>query len=187
MKETFFNELVNKRLSVRKYIDKPIDDDSIKLCLEAARLAPSACNSQPWRFVVVNDKTKKDELCDKAFSGIYSINSFAKGAPVIIAVVSEKSTFLARIGGQFRGTQYLLIDIGISCEHLVLQAAELGIGSCFLGWFNERAVKKALNIPGHKKVDLLISLGYYEGIDRPKSRNALNDIYSYNKYRWSQR
>lgn len=177
-----FLELVNKRISARKYKDLPVNKNSIELCLEAARLAPSACNSQPWKFIVIDDKKLKDELCEKAFSGIYNMNSFAKSAPVIIAVVSEKSTFLARIGGQFRGTQYYLIDIGIACEHLVLQATELGIGSCLLGWFDEKAVKRLLSIPKQKKVDLLISLGYYEDIEKEKIRRPLCDISSYNKY-----
>ena len=182
MEETPFNTLAAKRISVRKYKDTPIDKEKISLCIEAARLAPSACNSQPWKFVVVDDKPLKDELCDKAFSGIYKMNTFARNAPVIVAVVSERSTFFAKIGGYFRGTSYYLIDIGIASEHLVLQAAELGIGSCMLGWFNEKAVKKLLNIPRDKKVDLLISLGYYENKDKKKIRRELSEISSYNKY-----
>jgi len=182
MKGAPFNKLVNKRISVREYKDLPIDDDSIRLCLEAARLAPSACNSQPWRFIVVNDKDLKDRLCDRAFSGIYGMNAFAKGAPVIIAVVSERAKFIAKIGGHFRGTSYYLIDIGIACEHLVLQAAELGIGTCMLGWFNEKAAKEILGIPRPKKVDLLISLGYYKETQKERARRTLSEISGYNKY-----
>ena len=110
------------------------------------------------------------------------MNAFAKGAPVIIAVVSERATFLANIGGRFRGTSYYLIDIGIACEHLVLQAAELGIGTCMLGWFNEKAVKETLGIPRQKKVDLLISLGYYQESQKERSRRPLSEISGYNKY-----
>ena len=109
-----FIDLVRKRISVRKYTDKEIPAKDLELCLEAARLAPSACNSQPWKFVVVDDKRLKDALCDKAFSGLYSMNTFARSAPVIIAVVSEKSAFFAKLGGQFRGTSYCLIDIGMA-------------------------------------------------------------------------
>lgn len=183
MKKTFFCELAKKRTSVRKYIERPVDKDLIETCLEAARLAPSACNSQPWKFIVVDDRVLKDRLCDEAFSGIYSMNKFAKTAPVIIAAVSRKGTFMARIGGQFRGTQYCLIDIGIACEHLALQATELGIGSCMLGWFNEKAVKKLLNIPKDEKIDLLVSMGHYEDTGREKTRNPLEDIVSYNRYK----
>jgi nitroreductase len=77
----------------------------------------------------------KQNLCDVAFSGVYAINSFCKKASVIVVIVSEKSNFLARIGGMFRGTQYYLIDIGIAGEHLVLQAEGLGLGTCWRGIF----------------------------------------------------
>ena len=182
MDKSPFLELVNKRSSVRKYIGREIKKEDVERCIEAARLAPSACNSQPWKFIIVDDKDLKDRLCEGAFSGIYKMNSFAKGAPVIIAVVSEKSSFFARIGGQFRGTHYYLIDVGIACEHLALAAAESRIGSCMIGWFNERAVKKILNIPWRKKVDLLISLGYPDGEPREKNRKSIGEIRSYNAY-----
>lgn len=125
-------ELLKQRKSVRKFLDRPVEREKIMMCLEAARVAPSACNSQPWRFIVVDDRELKNKLCDVAFSGIYSINSFCKTAPVIVVVISEKSKFLARIGGMFRGTKYYLIDIGIACEHFVLQAEELGLGTLSL-------------------------------------------------------
>ena len=140
-------DLVRHRKSVRNFLDRPVEREKIMMCLEAARLAPSACNSQPWRFIVVDDGQLKNRLCQAAFGGIYSINSFCKMAPVIVAVISEKGKFLARIGSMFRGTKFYLIDIGIACEHFVLQAEELGLGTCWIGWFNERAVKSVLNIP----------------------------------------
>ncbi|MEE8360276.1 MAG: nitroreductase family protein [Candidatus Omnitrophota bacterium] len=182
MINSFFKDLAQKRISVRRYKDTPIEADKIGLCLEAARLAPSACNSQPWKFIVVDDKTIKDELCNKAFSGIYNMNVFAKSAPVIIAVVSEKGTFFARVGGKIRNTNYYLIDIGIASEHFVLQAAELGLGTCMLGWFNERSVKRLLKVPRREKVDLLISIGYYNNTKKEKNRKSLGEIGSYNKY-----
>jgi len=177
-------DLVKDRKSVRDFLDRPVEREKIMTCLEAARAAPSACNSQPWRFVVVDDSQLKDRLCDAAFSGMYSINSFCKGAPVIVVVISEKSRFLARIGEVFRGTKYYLIDIGIACEHFVLQAEDLGLGTCWIGWFNERAVKSTLNIPQRKKIDILIALGYY---DRKKlgsehTREPIDKIASFNSY-----
>ncbi len=155
-----FLELCKKRYSLRKYSNKVVPEDVLERIIEAARLAPSACNSQPWHFVVVRDSTKKAMLCEEAFSGIYSMNKFAKEAPVIIVVITEKMKFAAALGGMLRGTQYSLIDIGIACEHLILQAAQEGVGSCMLGWFDENAVKKILGLPKNVKIDLLISLGY---------------------------
>ncbi len=177
-------DLLKYRKSVRDFLDRPVEREKITMCLEAARLAPSACNSQPWRFIVVDDRQLKGKLCDAAFSGIYSINSFCKMAPVIVVVISEKSKFLARIGGMFRGTKYYLIDIGIAGEHFVLQAEDLGLGTCWIGWFNERAVKSILNVPQYKKIDILIALGYYdrEKIRSKHSREPIDKIASFNSY-----
>jgi nitroreductase len=177
-------DLVQHRRSIRDFLDLPVERQKIITCLEAARLAPSAGNSQPWKFIVVDDRQIKNKICDAAFSGIYSLNSFCKMAPVIVAVVSEKSRFLAQIGGMFRGTKYYLIDIGIAIEHFVLQAEELGLGTCWIGWFNERVVKPILDIPPNKKLDILIALGYYD-IARVRSehgREPMDKIASFNSY-----
>ncbi len=177
-------DLLRHRKSVRDFLDKPVEREKIMICLEAARVAPSACNSQPWKFIIVDDRELKNKLCDRAFSGIYSINSFCKTAPVVVAVVSEKSKFLARIGGMFRGTKYHLIDIGIACEHFVLEAEDLGLGTCWIGWFNEEAVKSMLNVPRSKKIDILIALGYYdrEKLGSEHGREPMDKIASFNSY-----
>ena len=176
--------LIKHRKSVRDFLDRPVEREKIMMCLEAARLAPSACNSQPWKFIVVDDRQLKNELCDAAFSGIYSMNSFCKMAPVIVVVISEKSRFLARIGEMFRGTKYHLIDIGIAGEHFVLQAEDLGLGTCWIGWFNEQAIKSILNIPRHKRIDILIALGYYdnERVRSEHGRESIDEIASFNSY-----
>ena len=177
-------DLIRHRKSVRDFLDRPVEREKIMMCLEAARLAPSACNSQPWKFIVVDDRQLKNKLCKAAFSGIYSINAFCKMAPVIVVVISEKSKFIARIGGMFRGTKYYLIDIGIACEHFILQAEDLDLGTCWIGWFNEEAVKSILNIPRHKKIDILIALGYYdrEKLGSEHGREPIDKIASFNSY-----
>ena len=177
-------DLLKQRKSVRDFRDRPVEREKIMMCLEAVRLAPSASNSQPWKFIVVDDRQLKNKLCDAAFGGIYSTNSFCKMAPVVVVVISEKSKFLARIGGMFRGTKYCLIDIGIAGEHFVLQAEELGLGTCWIGWFNERTVKSMLNIPQHKKIDILLALGYYdrEEVRSEHSREPIDKTASFNSY-----
>lgn len=177
-------DLLRHRKSVRDFLDRPVEREKVMMCLEAARLAPSAGNSQPWKFIVVDDKELKKTLCSAAFSGVYSINSFCKMAPVIVVVVSEKSKFLARIGGMFRDTKYYLIDIGIAIEHFVLQAEDLGLGTCWIGWFNEKMAKSILNIPQHKKIDILIALGYYDikKLGPAHNREPLEKIASFNSY-----
>lgn len=174
-----FLELVNKRYSVRDYLDTPVEPEKIKLCLEAARLAPSACNSQPWNFIVVNDQKLKNNLCDKIFSGIYKTNSFAIKAPVIVAVVSERGNFIAKVGSMLRDTKYYLIDIGIAVEHFVLQAAELGLGTCWIGWFNEKEAKKVLSVPVDKKIDIIIAVGYPAKSQSERKRKSLEKIYKF--------
>jgi nitroreductase len=91
---------------------------------------------------------------------------------------------MARIGGMFRGTEFHLIDVGIACEHFVLQATDLGLGTCFIGWFDEGAVKAVLNVPQQKKIDILIALGYYDPakISSGHDREPLDKIASFNSY-----
>jgi nitroreductase len=175
-----FLELAAKRESTRHYAPTPVPREALERCLEAARLAPSACNSQPWHFVVVDSEPLRGRLAREAFSGLYSMNRFAEEAPALIVVVTDRSTYIARLGGQFRGMQYSLVDIGIAGEHLALQAAEEGLGTCWLGWFNEKAVKRTLGLPRGARVDILISLGYpAEPGVRGKQRKTLDEIREY--------
>ena len=177
-----FLELVARRQSARKYQPgRRIPREVLDRCLEAARLAPSACNSQPWSFVVVDDPDQVRVLAEAACGHApYGMNKFAVEASALVAVVTEKMKLAARLGAQFRGVQYSLVDLGIAGEHLALQAAEDGIASCWLGWFDERAVKQALGIPRGKKVDLLFCLGYpADETVRPKHRKPLDEIRRY--------
>lgn len=176
-----FLELTRKRRSVRRYTSGPVPREIVDRCVEAARLAPSACNAQPWSFIVVDDPELKNKLAAQAFSGIYSINSFAKDAVVLVVVVRERSSYAAKLAGCLRGIQYSLIDIGIACEHLVLQAEEECVGTCWIGWFNERAVKKVLCLPAKTKIDVIISMGYPEDTTRAeKQRKSLDQIRRFN-------
>jgi len=176
-----FLELVKKRTSVRQYGSQSVSREILDRCLEAARLAPSACNSQPWSFIVVDDPELKAKVAEAAFSGMYSMNAFAKAAPVLVVVVRESSTKMATIGGLMRGTQYNLVDVGIVCEHFALQAAEDGVGTCWLGWFNERAVKNILGVPRHQKAEIILSMGYAaDARDREQKRKPKNEMSRYN-------
>ena len=174
-----FSELVGKRQSDRKYKNQPVDRELIVKCLEAARLAPSACNSQPWKFVVV-DKPELVKEMAVAASGM-GMNKWAKEAPVIVAVTLEKMNFTARIGSVIKDKEYSLLDVGIAVEHFCLQAAELELGTCIMGWFDEKKVKKLLGI-SNRRVPLLISLGYPDSNTRFKSRKSLDEMSSWNKY-----
>ena len=156
-----FMELVRQRSSVRSYDEgRAVKREDIASCLEAARLAPSACNSQPWQFIVVDSPDVRADLYKAMTGGIYGMNSFIKSAPVLVVVVTDAVKWFLKMGNAVRDTKMYLIDIGIACEHFILRAAELGIGTCWLGWFNESAVKKVLGIPKTKRVHIIISMGY---------------------------
>ncbi len=175
-----FSKLIQNRHSVRSYDGRPVSRELIDRCLEAARLAPSACNSQPWTFIVVDDRLTIDRIAEKACSGIYRLNRFIRTAPVLIVAVTENSKYIARLGGKIRDVRYNLIDIGIAGDHLALQAQELGLGTCWLGWFNEEGVKKVLGLPEKTQVDILFSLGYPDDSPLPKKkRRNLDDIRYY--------
>ena len=188
-----FGELVNKRYSCRKYKDKPVEREKIDRCLQSARLAPSACNAQPWKFVVLDEKEKREEVADAAASGAYSFSKFIKKAPVLILVLADKGSFMSKAGSFVRNTRFYLMDIGIACEHIVLQATEENLGTCYVGWINAKKVREILNIPKKMEIPLIIAMGYpeksYKGEDpirrRAKSekRKPLDDIVYYNEYK----
>ena len=176
-----FYELVKKRASCRKYLPDKVERGKIERCIDAARLSPSACNSQPWNFVVVDSPEVLAKVSAAAVSGAYVITRFIKKAPVLIVVTVDKGSLLSKFGGFVRDTKFFLIDIGIACDHLVLQATELGLGTCFIGWFNEKGVKKELGIPDALDIPLIISMGYPDE-SRPsgeKRRKPLSDIMKY--------
>jgi nitroreductase len=155
-----FIDLVRSRRSIRRFLPRPVEKEKILACLEAARLAPSAQNAQPWRFVVVDDPALKDTLCREAFTGIYSTSRFAAQAPVVVVVLARKAFVAHRLGRQIQKTAFHLIDIGIAGEHFILQAEELGLGTCWMGWFSYRKARKALQIPRKYKIIALIPVGY---------------------------
>jgi nitroreductase len=180
-----FSELILKRQSVRKYSDKTIDIADIQTCIDAARLAPSASNSQPWYFVVANKPDLKNKVAEAAVTKGIPINKFAFQAPVIVALIVETPKPITRFAAWLKKRDFPWIDIGIAAEHFCLQAAELGLGTCMMGWFDEKQVKKVLNIPNSKRVGLLITLGY-PADDYPlrqKIRKPMEQISSFNKYK----
>lgn len=185
-----FIELVQKRYSCRKFREKPVEREKVLKCIESARLAPSACNSQPWKFVVIDEPELKNKIARAATSGIYGIiNKFLPTAPCIILVLAEREKFIAQAGAYVMKTDYYLIDIGIACEHLVLQATELGLSTCYIGYFNEKEIRKILNIPKKYKIVLLIAIGYADEkeeekkLKNPKNRKKIEEILFFNEFR----
>ncbi len=180
--QTFFHELVKNRRSIRRYLEKPVERDKIQACLEAARLAPSAENVQPWRFLVVDDPGIKERFAAEAFSGIYHFSRFAAKAPVLVVVLARLDLIANRLGKQIQGVAFYLIDIGIAGEHLVLQAEELGLGTCWIGWFNQRKTRKYFRIPRKYKIVCLLAVGYPASRPtRERKRRPLDEMAWFNR------
>jgi nitroreductase len=178
-----FLDMVRHRQSVRAYSAEPLKRECLERCLEAARLAPSACNAQPWKFIVVDNNELKNALADATQDRFIPMNHFTKQAPVHIVVVREKANLTSNLGQIIKNKEYPLIDIGIAVEHLCLQAIEEGLGTCIIGWFNEKKVKKLLGIPSNKRAELIITIGH-PAVDeiREKRRKTLEEISAFNKY-----
>lgn len=181
MSSNDFLNLVLSRQSDRAFDkQRTVETEKLERILEAARLAPSACNAQPWRFVVVTDPTLLEKV-GKAASGL-GMNKFAKDAPVHILIIEESANFTSFLGGKVKDKHFPLIDIGISAAHLVLAAESEGLGSCILGWFDEKEIKQIVGIPSSKRLLLDVIVGYPLKGKKTKSRKDKEKVVSYNKY-----
>jgi nitroreductase len=180
-----FSELVRIRQSVRSYQERPVEPEKLQAIVESVRVAPSASNAQPWTLIVVDEPQLKDKVARATFSSTISFNRFAPEAPVIAVLTVERTKAITQIGGWLKQRDFSLIDIGIAAEHFCLQAADLGLGTCMIGWFDEKVIKQLLNIPRSTRVALLITLGYaVEGYPlRTKKRKDTNEMSRRNTYR----
>jgi nitroreductase len=174
--------LIINRQSDRKYSNKPVDKEKLERIIEAGRMAPSACNAQPWKFIVVTDPGLVAKIADAASAKLIGMNTFVAQAPVQIVVVREKPNFSSKVGATIKNKDYSLIDIGIATENICLQAQAEGLGSCIIGWFDENALKKLLDIPKSKRVELIITIGYSLSEHREKRRKPPEETVSFNRY-----
>jgi nitroreductase len=173
--------LILSRRSIRRFLPDPVDRAKIVSCLEAARLAPSAENAQPWRFVVVDDPALKEKLAAGAFSGIYGMTRFAARAPILVVVLAAPNRLTHGLARHLQGIQFYFVDIGIAGEHFVLRAEEEGLATCWIGWFNVRRVRKVLGIPRTLKVVALFPVGYAASRPpRETKRKSLDEIAGWN-------
>lgn len=175
-----FLDLCRNRQSCRSYDPhRPVPRDAIDRCLDAARLAPSACNSQPWTFIIVDRPELRRRVAEAAFGGMYAMNRFAMDAPALVVIVTERSKAAAQMGAWLRRVPYNRIDIGIAGEHFCLQAAEEGLGTCWLGWFNAPAVRRALGLPRGVRLDVMLSVGWPGQPPREKIRKPVEAMSRY--------
>jgi len=180
-----FLDLLKRRQSVRRYVlERKIEDEKLERIISSGHLAPSASNSQPWTFIVVDNPELVYKVAKATRGTLIGINKFVTQSPLLIVMVVEKPKITTQIGGAIKGKDYPLIDIGIAAEHMCLQAEEDGIGSCMLGWFDEERIKELLKIPKKKFIGLVISFGYApeDYALRKKIRKPLSEIVRRNSY-----
>jgi len=169
-----FYEVIKERKSVRKYKPDPIPDDVLNRILEAGRIAPSAKNIQPWHFIVIQNPEIK-EMVAEACRG----QRFMAEAPVIICGCALEDIAWGRMGGYMSS---FAVDLAIAMEHMILAATNEGLGTCWVGAFVEKDVKKILKIPDNVRVVALTPVGYPAEVPRDRGRKLLKDIVSYDKY-----
>jgi len=165
-------EAIKTRRSVRSYKDRDIEEEKLKKILEAARLAPSAKNLQQWKFVVVREREKRKKLAEAA-----NRQDFIGEAPVVIAAVSLNPNNVMGCG-----VPSYPVDLAIAVDHMTLQAVEEGLGTCWIGAFDQEKVKEILKVPEDYKVVVLLPLGYPADTPKPKLRKNLEEIISFEEF-----
>lgn len=170
-----FFQLVDKRESCRNFIEKEVEKEKLEKCINAAILAPSACNGQPWSFIGVigEDNVLKVREClqDKG------MNKFTEKCPAFIVIAEQPTVMSSKIGGLIKGHDFPQIDIGIATAHICYAATAQGLSTCILGWFDEKKLKKYLDIKSNRRVHIVVAVGYAE--DKPlreKKRKSYEDV-----------
>ncbi|MFC1497712.1 nitroreductase family protein [Verrucomicrobiota bacterium] len=153
-----FKSLITKRYSCRSYKKDPVPQEHIDLILEAGQTAPSACNKKPWRFEAVKDESQRKRIVEEGFLPGFSMR-WALNAPVLIVLGIERSVITHRVAPKISGIDYALIDIGIAGEHIVLQATELELGTCWIGWIRPGQVRNIIGWPKSIEPQAIISVG----------------------------
>jgi len=167
-----FKDIIQKRRSVREFTDEIVSDEKLRRVLEAARLAPSASNWQPWKFVVVKDVNKR-----KALARAANNQAFISQAPIIIIAVALMPERIMTCG-----VPSYAVDLAIAMEHVVLAAVDEGLGTCWIGAFSQEKVKRILSIPDKYKVVTVMPMGYPIGETVASSRKPIEEIVCYEKF-----
>jgi len=166
--------IIKERRSVRKYKPDPIPQDALLRVLEAARFSPSGKNLQPWKFILVMDESLKQRLVEASVR-----QSFIAEAPLVVVACGFPDRCYSRMGNYMKSWP---VDVAIALEHLILQAQEEGLGTCWIGAFEEKEVKSVLEIPDEVRVLALTPLGYPDELPSSRSRKGLDEIISYESF-----
>ena len=163
---------IRNRRSIRQMLDRPLAPEALERLLEAVRLAPSWANRQCWDLIAVTDAEKRTAL-----AGAGGPPGAMRTAPLIVVACARPEA-----SGNRGGLPYFMLDMGIALEHLVLAAQDLGLGTCWVGWFDEDAVRTLLGVPAEVRVVALIPVGYPAEEPGPRPRRSLEEIVSWNAW-----
>jgi len=171
-----FYEVIRTRRSVRSYKNKPILEEVLNRVLETARIAPSGSNRQPWKFILVKDEALKQKMILACKN-----QTFVAEAPVIVVACGKK---IPSNRGGYMGEMSMLVDVSIAFTHLILAARAEGLGTCWIGAFNNHEVKRLLEVPNGYEVIAVTPLGYplEDVFTEPRNRKNLDEIVSLNKF-----
>ncbi len=167
-----FSELINTRYSVRAYTPDAVEEDKLQRLLEAARLAPTAANRQPFQLIVIHTAGREEEL-----KRIYRKDWFVQ-APLVIGVCGTPAEAWVRRDGK----SYMDVDVAIVMDHLILAAADLGLGTCWVGAFDPSAAREILALPDDVEPIAFTPLGYPADQPRPKKRKTLSELVRYERW-----
>lgn len=188
-------EAISKRRSIRKYEDRPISEEVLTELFDAARLAPSGCNAQPWRFRAVDEASILEKLRER---GAFR-QGFVYRAPLVLVCCGDPSAYIGKHGGEYqveegsvpadaaaRKEMFSIVegkealravrDVSIASAFLVLRAEELGLGTSYIGLIDEKVLKEVLGIPSHYVIPFVITAGYHADSPSPRPRRSLDEI-----------
>ena len=168
-----YSDLISARYSVRAYRPDPVEDEKLQVVLEAARLAPTAANRQPFRIIVMQTTGREEEI-----SSIYGRPWFVQ-APLVIGVCAISSLAWVRESDRFNAR---MIDTAIVMDHLILAAANLGLGTCWVAAFNPQAARSVMQLPEEVEPVIFTPLGYPADQPGPKKRKPLSELVSYERW-----
>lgn len=175
-----FTELISRRESCRAYNGAPVSREQLTEMVKAAQIAPSACNSQPWKFIVCDGETAQ-KVAKTVQSPPLPINKWADQAGAFIVICETPARLMK--GLPVASQHYAQIDVGIATAYLTLAATELGLSTCIMGWFRENELRELLNVPKNCTVRLVLAVGHAASPElRTKKRKELDEIAGFNQW-----
>ncbi len=166
-----FSKLVNDRQSCRDFNDKPLEKETLDKIIRLSMLAPSACNSQPWKMYVVTEENKLSEVAHTLQDMM--MNKFTNKAKAFIVLSELQATLKLGARLKFDRNHFVKYDIGQISAYITLAAESLGVGTCIIGWINEKNLKKVISMPEEESCSIVIALGY---TDTPKRKKVRKEI-----------